>query len=201
MSRFNAYLKFTPRNGKTETYNMWVMSYTQPHQLGGSPSQSKWYQHFYPRSYSPGAISVRGRVPYQTDYDNMARFIRTHHELMVGSAGLSNLGTQSSQIPLMSMGILGEGLYVEGLIGSFQAGAKRWNIAPEFTFDFMVIKDAHSKNTDMVGAYAVRSMWSGSWIDEGPKKANIIDNTTKTTSTTTTTNGVTTTTNTTVTGP
>lgn len=168
---YNSYLSYVPLGKKKQRYNMWVMEYSQPHAVSGSSSQSKMYKHFYPRSYSPGNISVIGRVRDQHDYNNLAIFIRKFHQNLMAAPGASNL-SNGRQIPLMTLFIADEGINVQGIVGSFEAGAKRFNVAPEYRFDFTVIKDAHSKNTDMRAAYAMRRMWTGTFIDEGPINNN-----------------------------
>jgi hypothetical protein len=164
MSRFNAYLDFTSPKGR-QIYRLWIDEYIQVHTLAGTSSQSKLFSHFYPRSYSPGAISFKGKVPSQTDYNNLATYIRNHHELLMRSPGMSNLGT--TQLPLMSMKIPSEGVTVVGVIERFTAGAKRFAVAPPFEFDFTVINDAHSKNTNIHPGFSKRAMWTGDFIDEG----------------------------------
>lgn len=165
---YNSFLKYTPIGKKTALrYNMYVMEYSQPHALSGSAQQSKLYKHWYPKSYSPGDITVVGRVRDQTDYDNLAVFIRGFHQSLMSAAGRSN-AANGNQIPLMRLYIDGEGVNIDGVIKSFKAGAQRFNVAPQFTFDFTVIKDSHSKNSDMVPGYALRQMWTGSFVDEGP---------------------------------
>lgn len=164
---FNSYLQYTDdQTGIKQTYRMWTMEYTQPHTLAGADSQSKMYKHFYPRSYSPGEIAVTGRVPLQKDYDNLGEFVRKHHLVLMRSSGLSNVGI-GAQLPLMRLAIPNEGIYVEGILKSFQAGAKRFAVAPQFTFNFTVVKDSHSKNANMNAGYALRNFWTGTFIDQG----------------------------------
>lgn len=67
----------------------------------------------------------------------------------------------------MRFAIPSEGFYTEGLIKSFQAGAKRFAVAPEFQLNFTVIKDSHSKNADMVAGSTLRAFWTGDFIDQG----------------------------------
>lgn len=177
---FNAYLQYTDDTTNVkQTYRMWVNEVAQTHTLAGTDSQSKLYKHFYPRSYSPGDVSITGRVPLQKDYDNLGEYIRKHHLVLMRSSGLSNTGSPNSQIPLMRLAIPSEGLYVEGIIKTFRAGAKRFNVAPQFNFDFIVVKDAHSKNADLQPGYVLRAFWTGAFIDQG----KTIDNSTSTDST------------------
>lgn len=165
--KFNAYLQYIDdQSGNPQTYRMWVMEYSQPHILSGSDSQAKLYKHFYPRSYSPGDVAVQGRVPTQQDYNNLAEFIRKHHLVLMRSPGQSNI-SGTSQLRLMRFCIPTENFYVEGIIKTFRAGAKRFAVAPEFQLNFTVVKDAHSKNADMVPSGALRAFWTGAFIDQG----------------------------------
>lgn len=169
MGRFNAALIYTPPGKNTLHYNMWVTEYSQPHTLAGTTAQAKLFKHFYPNSYAPGAISIKGRVPTQKDYNNLGTFIRNHHMLLMGLPGLSNAG--SKQLPLMKLVVDGEGIVVEGFVESFDDGAQRFNVAPEFQLDIVVIKDLHSKNQDIIPAYAMRSAWIGRFVDETQKES------------------------------
>lgn len=171
MARFNAGLIYTPPHRPTQNYNMWVTEYSQPHDLAGSSSQSKLFQHFYPRSYSPGSLTIQGHVPLQEDYNNLGKFIRKHHMILMGLSGRSNVG--ATQLPLMKFVLPSEGIYVEGYVKTFEDGAKRFAVAPEYTLEFIVVKDAHSKNLDIRSSYAIRSMWLGQYIDQGaPSKVS-----------------------------
>lgn len=163
--RFNAYLQFQDITGNTNTFAMWVMQYTQAHQLAGQEYQSKLFKHFYPRSYSPGDMMVTGRVPYQNDYDNLAEFIRSHQITMMGQPGLSNIadGNSSSTLSLMILGIPSEGIEVSGIVKQFQAGAKRFNVAPEFQFNFFIVQDRHSTLTE-VPLETLSRVWSGDYV-------------------------------------
>jgi hypothetical protein len=162
---YNAAIKYNS-SGKLLGLGLWVMEYSQTHDLGGSSQQSKWYKHFYPRSYAPGTITVSGRVRTQQRYDQVVEFIRGHQETMIQKAGSSNAGTKN-QLPLLKLSIPSENLYVEGWVASIAGGAKRFNPAPEYTFEFFVVKDAHSMNTDLRPASVMRSWWNGSIIDAG----------------------------------
>lgn len=176
MATYTAYLRYRNLEGNLTHFNLWVMEYSQPHHLAGSDAQSKLYKHFYPRSYAPGNITVKGRVPDQEVYDNLAKYIRSHHELLMDPrvSGASNLNS-GTQLPLFSFGVPSEGIAVQGFIVNFEAGAKRWNVAPEFTFDFTVIKDLHSTNSDITPGFAKRRIWSGQWIEKGDTISTVSD--------------------------
>lgn len=166
MANYNVAIKYKGSNGKYRGFGLWVMEYEQSHTLAGDEAQSKWFKHFYPRSYSPGAMTIRGRVPTQHRYDQLAKFIREHQEFMIRTPGASNIKDRV-QLPLMKLSFPSENIYVDGWINSFAAGAKRFNTAPEFSFDFMVVRDNHSSTMDLRPAYAIRSWFTGAVIEQG----------------------------------
>lgn len=165
MGRYNASLSYTPSGRATQTLELWIMNYAQPHTASGTAQQSKMYKHFYPSNYAPGALTVNGNVRTQDDYNNLAEFIRTHHEVLVNSSGQTNVGI--SGLPLINFLIPSEGLNLIGFVQNFKAGAQRFNPAPPFTFDFFITTDANSANDKIVPAYALRSMINGDFVDEG----------------------------------
>lgn len=172
----NAYLQFWDSNtGQYVRRNIWVDKIEQAHTMSGSTAQTLWFQHFYPKSYAPGPVKVSGRVPTQAHYDRLADHIRMHHGLLAEERGNSTIkGTNDSDtyhLNLMKLEVLKniqppeyyakEQFTVWGWVISFPAGAKRFNPAPPFTFDFEVILDRHSKNTtpDLVSKEYNASQW------------------------------------------
>jgi hypothetical protein len=124
------------------------MEVNQTHELSGSPYQSQYYQHFYGRSYAPGPVGISGRVPTQAHYNRLAEFIRTHQLLLINQPGASNIinpnPSDPYNLPFLTLAVPSEGLNLEGYITGFTGGAKRFNPAPPFTFDFIAINDTHS---------------------------------------------------------
>lgn len=166
MSNYNASIQYTQRNGRAIAFGLWVMDYDQPHTLAGNEATSRWYKHFYPRSYAPGVMSIHGRVRTQYRYDQLADYIRGHQEHMLRTAGASNIAGRT-QIPLLRLSIPSENIYIDGWVETFKAGAKRFDPAPEFDLDFVVIRDNHSANVDLRPAYAIRSWFTGAVIEQG----------------------------------
>jgi hypothetical protein len=145
----NAYLRYwDTATGQFVRRYLWVMEVEQTHELSGSTYQSQYYQHFYGKSYAPGPVTVNGRVPTQAHYDALAEFIRKHQLLLINQPGASNLlnpnPSDPYSLPLLTLAVPSEGLNLEGYVTGFQGGAKRFNPAPPFNFDFVVINDAHS---------------------------------------------------------
>lgn len=166
MANYNASLRYKGTNGKMRGFGVWVMEYEQGHTLAGEEAQSRWYKHFYPKSYSPGVMTIKGRVPTQHRYDQLATFIRDHQEALIRAPGASNIAGQS-QLPLLKFSLPSENIYVDGWVNTFEAGAKRFNTAPEYTLDFVVIRDNHSATLDLRPAYTVRAWFTGATVEQG----------------------------------
>jgi hypothetical protein len=124
--------------------NVWIMELEQEHTLDGEVAQSRFYQHFYARSYAPGQMMLTGRVPTQDHLDWLGEFVRNHQIAML-SSGSSNIGNPNTDaIPLMRLYIPSEGVDYKGYVNTFRTYTERFNLAPEFTLDFEVIEDNHS---------------------------------------------------------
>lgn len=167
LSNSNAYLRYSGG-----TFPLWVMGLEQIHELAGSTAQAKTYQHFYPRSYFPGAMMITGRVRNQKMYDDLAEFIRGHQLALVNNpvleSGLSGSLTNRpgrETIPLLEFNFPEENLLLTGWITPFEAGAKRFNVAPEYTLTFVIASDRHSTNDSINASFAVRGWWSGAFLD------------------------------------
>src|SRR6476646_5017673 len=135
--QYNASMVYKDAKKKRHRFEFYIMSYTQPFELAGSHSQAKRYQHFYAKSYAPGDMSFVGRSVHQTQYNNFAEYVREFHNRILNATPASN--AKGDFIPLVQLEIPLEGINVHGLVKSFVAGAKRFNVAPQFSFDFMVI--------------------------------------------------------------
>jgi hypothetical protein len=158
---YNAYLRYRDLSGKIHIHKFWVMSYTQPFQLSGEEAQSKRFRHFYAKNYMPGDMTVVGRTPHQEGYNALAEFIRAHHMVLMNDPGANNKNKKDF-IRLMMLAIPNEGVQFSGIIKSFSAGAKRFNVAPEYTFDMMVIHNHNSLS--FIPSYAIRRAWIGNLV-------------------------------------
>lgn len=168
---YNAHLHYQDERKKDHYFYLWVMEYDQPFELAGSEEQSRRYQHFYPKSYAPGDMTVEGRSPYQTEYNNLGEFIREFHWRLINATPASN--ARGDFIPLLKFVIPAEGIIVHGLIKAFKAGAKRFNVAPPFTFDFMIINNYYQQSITFASSYVVRDTWAGNLVGSAhpqPKK-------------------------------
>lgn len=150
----------------TRIYQFWLEEIEQRHSLSGTSAQSQFFQHFYAKSYAPDPLQVTGRVRDQKQYDALAEYVRDHQILLVSTRGSNNpdVSAQKFQLPLMTLRIASEGLVYGGWIDSFEGGAKRFNVAPQFTFSFTTIEDRHSTNSKLVPSHALQSVFSGAFL-------------------------------------
>lgn len=163
---YNAHLFYKDEKRRGHYFYLWVTDYDQPFELAGAEEQSKLYQHFYAKSYAPSDMTVMGRTPHQTHYNSLAEYIRIFQLRMVSATPASN--APGDFIPMLTLKIPSEGIDVQGFIKSFKAGAKRFNVAPEFTFDFVVIKnvpaDQYIGTVGFAPSTAIKNNWSGALV-------------------------------------
>lgn len=142
----NAKVYFNTSGGNVVEKNLWIMEISQGHEIRGKGAQSLLFHHFYPTSYAAGPMKVKGRVPNQAHYDYLGQVIRSHQVMIANNRGATNT-VAYNDLALLKLEIPSEGILVEGFIKKFNAGAKRFNPAPEFEFEFEVIRDRHWKST------------------------------------------------------
>lgn len=182
----NAYILYR-FNKRQHIKRLWVMQLEQAHQLQGNSAQSRFTRHFYPRSYAPGAMQVTGRCRTEKEYQELARFIRTHQRRLITSPyNFARLAHNAKGYQLlMKLGIPDEGVSLRGWIPNFNLSKRGvFNPAPEFTFQFDIAFDPHS--TPIEVSHALRKwygpgrgdidpMFSESNIPEGLEAQDIIE--------------------------
>ena len=150
----NATLSFVL--GKTRyTHALWVTSLEQPHQLQGTTQQSRRTQHFYPTSYSPGNLDIKGRCYTTEEYQALANFVRYHQEVMIDSPGLSVQGPASTKgfSRLLRFKMTSEQRDLHGWVERFRfTKTGVLAVAPEFEMSFFVAYDGFSKQKVVVSA-------------------------------------------------
>jgi hypothetical protein len=156
-------LTYTNAGGTRRIFRFYIETIEQSQNLAGSSQQAKMYQHFYARSYAPAPVHVTGRVRDQPMYDDLGEFIRAHQKLLITTAGRNNV-FDNERLPMMRLNIPSENLAYNGWVNAFEGGAKRFNVAPQFDFDFEVISDKHSTNNKITPSAALRSTWSGAFL-------------------------------------
>jgi len=150
----------------TRVFRFWPEIVEQGQTLAGSTAQSQFFNHFYAKGHAPQPVGITGRVRDQDMYDDLASYIRAHQILLVSTRGSNNPDTSAArfQLPLMTLRIPSEGLVYSGWIDRFEGGARRFNVAPQFSFSFTSIEDRHSTNDKIVPSHALRSVFSGAFL-------------------------------------
>lgn len=158
----NAVLRYYNEDDQLELMYLWVMSIEQGYGMAGTSASAKYYSHWYPLNFNMGPLVVTGRVPYQVDYNNLSEYIRRHQRLMASEAGYTNIkGDTEHALNLLRFELKSEGVFVDGFIKSFNARQKRFDVAPEFTFEFEVIKDGFQDIAvkDSMISHAISDAW------------------------------------------
>jgi len=142
-------------------HTLWVETLSQPHQINGSGHQSMHMNHWYPKSYAPGNISLTVRCKHQADYQHLANFIRLHHRLLLETPGLrfsSRKGTTGLR-HLMFLRVPSERIECHGWVPTFTLNKKGvFDPAPQCTFDFFVAIDPFS--SDPLISHQIREWWN-----------------------------------------
>jgi hypothetical protein len=177
---------------------MWVTDFEMSFSVNGTVGQSRYRRQFFPKSFNQPTINVKGVMPNQKEYNRLASFIREcHFEALTGNQDLYNLKDQQSgraargssqsiqtvTLLIKNAGPAGESkplrnvkgrhraMQLDGYIKNIAAGARKFEFAPEFTFEFI---PASSKMTGSVGIYEDQ-MDEGSeimsWMDLFDKNA------------------------------
>lgn len=145
----NAFLSYTDDTG-THVFPINVMSYEQPLALSGSTAQSRLSRQFYPKTFSPSDITVKGRCDSQKDYQRLALFVRKHHLALVSTPNdvmFTRLDVNSTGYRrLMRLFIRGEDFDVRGWVAKNTISKRGvFEPAPEFNLAFTPVFDSRSK--------------------------------------------------------
>lgn len=136
-------------NSQEFSYDLWVTTITQPYSLIGTEQQSRLTKHFYPHGFNLGALTVTGVCQSQEDLQALARFVRTHQQALINQPPDELFIPHQNGISrLLSLAIPTEGIAnLGGFIGEFQLSKKGvFDPAPQYTFDFVVILDPHTRD-------------------------------------------------------
>jgi hypothetical protein len=143
-------------NPSGEHFYLWVEDISIDFTMGGSYGQSRYRRQFFPKAFNQPVMKVKGRAPNQYQYNLLASFMREAHtesltsssdgtiKFVLKGAGRENVKNQSN--------IKGghKPLIFEGYLKSIDAGAQKFNYAPEYSFDVIL---AASALTGKVGIY------------------------------------------------
>src|SRR5581483_4672021 len=157
----NAYLNFN-RDGDQQFHFLWVNEISQDLNLGGSTSQSRLQQQFYPRSHVPGDLIIMGQCESQTEYQTLSRFLRGHHRVLMNtpaevSFSRNNLDSAGYQ-RLLKFFMPSEGLLVRGFASTFSIQKRGvFDPAPEFQIAFTIIYDLNA--TDIMISHQIKKYY------------------------------------------
>jgi hypothetical protein len=139
------------KSDKPHSRGLWVMEISQGHELSGSAYQSRTKRHFYPRSYAPGDIVVKGRCSSQEQLQTLSLFIRMHQRAIMAMPRNQRFARINTSSPgyqrLLRLSIPSERLLVRGWVSNFSIIKKGvFDPAPEYTFNFFVVFDNTAQN-------------------------------------------------------
>jgi hypothetical protein len=143
-------------NPAGESLYLWVHDINIDFTRGGSYGQSRYRRQFFPKAFNQPTMTVSGRAPNQYQYNLMAAFMRESH-----TEALSGSSKQTIRIVLKGAGrdnpknqsnIKGghKPLIFEGYLKTIDAGAQKFNYAPEYSFEVIL---AASTLTGKIGIY------------------------------------------------
>lgn len=190
-------------NQANEKLDFWIEEIEANFGMTGSKAQSRGVREFMPHNINQPTVTVTGRAANSFQYNRMASFVRASHydalnleelgttvrTMLVGEEGSETrikadtvrfvLRKQPEKSPQPWSGRHVKGPHVpwvlEGYIKSFKAGAERFEVAPQFVFEFSV---ASSEKSETGGGKEI-GIWSDievlgneikpwlSWITKG----------------------------------
>jgi hypothetical protein len=137
--------------GNKYVHNLWVNVVSQSLGLSGQSAQSRLRKVFYPRANQVGNLKIEGQCQSQTDYQELALFIKKHQRILL-SAPYTDLYTRQStknEGPnrLIRLEVPSEGIYARGFIESFSISKKGFfEPAPNYEFELVIVFDRTHEN-------------------------------------------------------
>lgn len=121
-----------------EDIHLNVLSFSSPIFQQFVSAQTKHYIVHFPIKTNQPSISFAVQFSNERDYETFQRFVRKHHVVSVGE------GQQVSEITITWPE---RNMNFTGFIKQFQAGGKRFNVAPRAQFTVDLIKSFVSEKT------------------------------------------------------
>lgn len=138
-------------NGASHSYSLWVTKVEQSNDLQGETQQGRYSNHFYPKSYSPGDYQVSIICDGQQDLQDLAVFIRYHHQALIDHVGDFSTNNRQAATKSADFGLLmvltvqSEGITCRGWVPQFTLTRKGvMDPNPEYTFPFTHVYDYRS---------------------------------------------------------
>lgn len=169
--------------------HFWIEDIEANFAMAGSTAQSRHVRQFFPHNMVQPSIIVRGIAPNSYQYNRLANFVRqAQWDAVSGQelarAGIDLRGEPDNPITTLNLTIRAgiTGLYpptgrtvkgrhkawkLEGYVKSMSAGAKRFEQAPRFQFEFLIAasKLADGSNVGIWSDTAVQGDILKSWMD------------------------------------
>jgi hypothetical protein len=157
----NGQLSYTA-DGITQSFNVYIETFTQPLQLSGSTQQTRLSRQFYPRAFSPGNGQIGARATSQDELQRFSKFVRDHHITMINTPSSMAFTRGDSESPgyqrLMRLYVVGEDILWRGWIPNFTINKRGvMEPAPQFNFEFYVVFDEHA--TDIYASRQITKLW------------------------------------------
>ena len=166
-----------------QEFKLWIEDLVLNFSMSGSFGQSRYRKQFYPKAFNQPTMIVQGKMPNQYEYNKLAAFIRESHFDALNQSNrktaaggsvpkfdkktvtlrIKDAGDKNPPKRNLKGGHLA--LAFEGYIKNIEAGARKFQFAPDFQFEFVV---AGSKDTGSVGIYrddVVQGSRIMSWMD------------------------------------
>ena len=162
---------------------LWIEDLVLNFSMSGTSGQSRYRRQFYPKAFNQPSMMVKGKMPNQFEYNKLAAFIRESHfdALNQTNRRTAEDGSQAvfdKKTVTLHIKNAGEGsrpkrnikgghivLAFEGYVKNIEAGARKFQFAPDFQFEFVV---AGSKDTGNIGIYSddiIQGSKIMSWMD------------------------------------
>ena len=162
---------------------LWIEDMVLNFSMSGTSGQSRYRRQFYPKAFNQPTMVVKGKMPNQYEYNRLAGFVRESHFDALNQTNRKTFadGTQAQfDKKTLTLYIKNAGdntppkrnlkgghlvMAFEGYIKNIQAGAKKFQFAPDFQFEFVI---AGSKDTGAIGIYKddiVQGSKIMSWMD------------------------------------
>lgn len=174
---------------------IWIDEMEADFGVGGSTSQSQKVRQFFPRNFVQPSIRVTCTFPSQFHYNTFASFVRSSHIYALSGLELKDQGINVRKRRAASGGSYalttvkfwikgaynqgGKGSFkgsktskgghtpwlLEGYIKSIQAGAVKFEQAPQLIFEFTIAESRDTKKLGIWNDEAVRGSEIRPWLD------------------------------------
>lgn len=177
-------------NQKNEKIDFWIEEISTSFGMSGTTAQSRTLRQFMPHSITQPSIQVVGRAPNSFQYNRLASFVRASHWNALHTGQLArdgfvrheNIGGRTVTVPTIRLVIRNgstkafpynghtvKGVHVpwalEGYVKSMKAGAKRFDQAPQFVFEFFIAESLVSQNLGLWKDVRVFGSQIKPWLD------------------------------------